>query len=96
MYGSAAKDYLKALLTSHLEQTGSERAATALRDLDEFIRRLWVVVPASEKGNPLLAAQVLYVCMLVYVCMYGCMYVYMYTCMYVNMQTMRSFLYCVK
>ena len=88
MYGSAAKDYLKALLTSHLEQTGSERAATALRDLDEFIRRLWVVVPASEKGNPLLAAQVLYVCMLVYV--YVCMHV-----MYVNIQTMRSCLYFV-
>ena len=79
MYGSAAKDYLKALLTSHLEQTGSERAATALRDLDEFIRRLWVVVPASEKGNPLLAAQVLYVCM--YVGLRVCMYICMHVCM---------------
>eukprot|EP01035_Chromulina_nebulosa_P040333 gene40333-54553_t len=54
---SAAKEYLRTLLTSHLDRTGSERAAAALRDLDEFVRRLWVVVPASEKGNPLLASQ---------------------------------------
>ena len=74
MYDSAAKEYLRALLTSHLDRTGSERAAAALRDLDEFVRRLWVVVPASEKGNPLLATQVgAFTCL--FVCMYVCMYV---------------------
>ena len=90
MFGSAAKEYLRVLLTSHLDRTGSERAAAALRDLDEFVRRLWVVVPASEKGNPLLASQVGR-CLSMYVCMYVCVktsavpaisYVY-FVCMYV-------------
>ena len=48
-----AKKYLTDLLQAHVTETGSARAAHMLANMDEAIKRVWMVVPAAEKTNPL-------------------------------------------
>lgn len=55
-YFSAAKDFLTSVLSEHVARTGSERASAALQDMARVLERVWVVVPNSEKANPLLLA----------------------------------------
>lgn len=51
---SAAKEFLKSSLITYFERTESLRAKYILDHFDESISRFAVVVPDSEKGNPLL------------------------------------------
>ena len=53
----AARKFLIDTLTLHAQETGSSRAAYALANIDAAISRCWVVVPNSEKGNPILAKE---------------------------------------
>ena len=49
--------FLEETLRAHLEATGSSRAERVLSDLDGALARCWMVVPASEKSNPILAKE---------------------------------------
>ena len=51
------RDFLQETLRAHFEATGSSRAERALSDMDGTLARCWIVVPASEKGNPVLAKE---------------------------------------
>jgi len=55
---SNAKKYLTELLTAHVEETGSARAARVLANLDEAMTKMYAVIPAAEKTNPLVASVV--------------------------------------
>ena len=46
---------LVSVLEQHVASTGSVRARRVLADLDAALDRIWVVMPSSEKTNPLLA-----------------------------------------
>ena len=51
------KDFLLETLRAHFEATGSSRAERALADIDGTLARCWIVVPASEKNNAILAKE---------------------------------------
>jgi glutamate synthase domain-containing protein 3 len=53
----AAKAYLVELLEAHVSETGSERAARLLKNIDQAISKIWVAVPPSEKTNPLIQTE---------------------------------------
>jgi len=48
------KDFIHATLTAHVQHTGSVRANFVLEHFEDALKRFWVVIPASEKENPLL------------------------------------------
>ena len=56
IYDSAAVSYLKTVLESHVEECQSNRAAYLLQHIDEALGqgKITLVVPNSEKNNPLL------------------------------------------
>lgn len=54
----ATKDFIHAALTAHLQLTGSVRAAFVLDHFEDALTRFWVVIPASEKENPLLSLSI--------------------------------------
>ena len=41
-----------------MEETGSARAARVLANLDEAMTKMYAVIPAAEKTNPLVASVV--------------------------------------
>jgi len=51
----AAKDFLITSLERHISLTGSAKAKSVLSKIEELLAKIWVVVPAAEKTNPLLA-----------------------------------------
>eukprot|EP01041_Mallomonas_annulata_P004704 gene4704-9324_t len=53
----AALDFLTTSLERHVQLTGSARAAKLLQNLPTALSKIWVVVPAAEKTNPLLAEE---------------------------------------
>jgi len=55
---SAAKQFLADILKQHVTETGSARAKRCLQDLDAFMGKVTMLVPASEKANPLAQADV--------------------------------------
>ena len=50
----ATKDFIHSALTAHLQRTGSVRASFVLDHFEDALKRFWVVIPASERENPLL------------------------------------------
>lgn len=50
---SAAKEYLVKVLTDYVLETKSARAQQVLDNIDVAISKIWMLVPASEKANPL-------------------------------------------
>ena len=53
-----ALNFLISTLERHIELTGSERASKLLQKLPNSLSKVWVVIPASEKGNALVAEEV--------------------------------------
>lgn len=48
-----ARTFIAETMNHHYEATGSERAKRVLDNLDDAISRMWVVIPNSEKTNPI-------------------------------------------
>ena len=55
---TAAKQFLADILKQHVTETDSARAKRCLQDLDTFMSKVTMLVPASEKANPLAQADV--------------------------------------
>lgn len=53
----AAQEFLLQLVQQHLAETGSTRASRVIDDLEGALSRIWCVVPAAEKSNPVLAKE---------------------------------------
>ena len=51
------REFLQETLRAHFEATGSSRAERALADMEGTLARCWIVVPASEKNNAVLAKE---------------------------------------
>jgi glutamate synthase (ferredoxin) len=47
----AGEAQLKALLTAHVEKTGSPKAGLILADWATYLPKFWQVVPPSEKDT---------------------------------------------
>lgn len=48
-----AKTFLKELITTHYQETGSVRAEKILANFEEVYSKIWLIFPASEKSNAL-------------------------------------------
>ena len=50
----AAMEHIKSLLSRHVKFTNSSRGQKVLANIESFIEKFWVVIPNSEKTNPIL------------------------------------------
>jgi glutamate synthase domain-containing protein 3 len=52
-----AKEFLLQTMKLHFAETGSVRASRIIEDIDGAFARMWAIVPAAEKTNPILAKE---------------------------------------